>query len=208
MCCTRLAEYTGCKKLPKIRNRRTITQLCQAISYSFRCLYSSSSSVYCIPRPNSFSASFLSMLCTCSISVTTACSNINKDTRLMCCMLFSNSNRTVDQSVFYNNFFTLARCRYFTHGTYKSVCLQFIITLQLCSRHYFQHCNLYNTCLLEQLYIQMHTTNLGYPDVLDEVCVASIEGKDFTSLHIHTSGNVVLLHVLVECVQQHFDLQP
>ena len=32
MCCTRLTEYTGRKKLPKIRHLRTIAQICRAVS--------------------------------------------------------------------------------------------------------------------------------------------------------------------------------
>ena len=36
MCCTRLAENTGCKKSPKIRHLRTITQLCRAVSLQRR----------------------------------------------------------------------------------------------------------------------------------------------------------------------------
>jgi len=35
-CCTQLAENTGCKKSPKIRHLRTITQLCPAISSQLR----------------------------------------------------------------------------------------------------------------------------------------------------------------------------
>jgi len=36
MCCTRLAENTGCKKSPKIRHLHTIAQLCRAISSQLR----------------------------------------------------------------------------------------------------------------------------------------------------------------------------
>jgi len=36
MCCTRLAENTGCKNDAKIRHLCTITQLCQAISLQLR----------------------------------------------------------------------------------------------------------------------------------------------------------------------------
>jgi len=36
MCFTRLAENTGCKKSPKIRHLRTITQLCRAIFSQIR----------------------------------------------------------------------------------------------------------------------------------------------------------------------------
>ena len=36
MCCTRLAENTGCKNSPKIRYLHTIAQLCQAISSQLR----------------------------------------------------------------------------------------------------------------------------------------------------------------------------
>ena len=35
-CCMRLAENTGCKKSPKIRNLGTIAQLCRAISLQLR----------------------------------------------------------------------------------------------------------------------------------------------------------------------------
>jgi len=35
-CCARLAENTGCKKLPKSRHLGTIPQLCQAISLQLR----------------------------------------------------------------------------------------------------------------------------------------------------------------------------
>jgi len=35
-CCTRLAENTGCKNLPKNRHLGTIAQLCQAISLQLR----------------------------------------------------------------------------------------------------------------------------------------------------------------------------
>jgi len=36
MCCMRLAENTGCKKLPKIRRLCTITQICRAVSSQLR----------------------------------------------------------------------------------------------------------------------------------------------------------------------------
>ena len=36
MCCTWLAENTGCKKSPKIRHLGTITQLCRAVSLSLQ----------------------------------------------------------------------------------------------------------------------------------------------------------------------------
>jgi len=36
MCCTRLAENTGCKKMPKICHLGTIAQLCRAISSQLR----------------------------------------------------------------------------------------------------------------------------------------------------------------------------
>jgi len=36
MCCTRLSENTGCKKVAKNRHLGTIAQLCQAISLQLR----------------------------------------------------------------------------------------------------------------------------------------------------------------------------
>jgi len=145
----------------------------------------------------------------CSMAVTTACCNIRHWAYVLYAVV---TQQTCNSKI---NHFDGGIFQYYPIAVISHVAVTKIVVYNLSS--FFRHAVaiISNTVKLLQYvstttvtcaFIQMHTTNLGYPDVVHEVGVGSVERKYFTSLNIQTSCYVILLHVVVECCQQHFNL--